>query len=71
MSCFGPFLEIGVTLDIFQSYGNVHCDSDWLNIIVKCFHIKGADIFTSLTGILSGPVALLVKILDRRLNTLF
>ena len=60
-----------MTLDIFQSYGNVPCDSDWLNIIDKCFVINGADIFTSLAGILSGPVALLVEILDKRLNTSF
>ena len=51
-----------MTLDIFQCYGNVPCDSDWLNIIDKCFVINGADIFTSLAGILSGPVSCLVTL---------
>lgn len=57
-----------MTLEIFQSCGNVPSDNDLLNMIVKWFAIIGAATFTSLADILSGPVALFVAIFDKRLS---
>ena len=62
----GPFLWTGVTLDIFQSCGNIPVV---INILVKEITIKEAANFTSFADKLSRPVALDVDKPNNRVRT--
>ena len=55
MSCLAPVLNIGVTLAIFQSDGNIPVEIDRLKINASYGAITGAAIFKTFAEIPSIP----------------
>ena len=61
ISVLSPFLNIGLTEAILAESENEFLKRWLLIILVRCLSIMEADIFTTLTGILSGPFTFLAS----------